>query len=643
MWPLFLRSRLYKYSSTALLGLCFSFHTFSQSTPIPTPKSVEYPGIIESLEKLIQIDNTKYKNKHDQLAKNGSGPVDFSGVNSLEIDPDYLNSVILHSNPGYIKLASTNKCRFYDTLINNLLRSAEGDINNVFVTYVNKNSERGSAVVSKRDFVSKVVGLECPETPKLIEQFQVKNLDKTIQSTSFDAPTGEDQCHNIYLEKLSDPKTPYYCNLHEFMKEANGSRGSPKDLKQRKALSKVLAKKLGPTRKDYLQSLCENLEDEALFCQDFLNVSFWSKVASGAESRIYAEDICKNMYGVAYISDAQLAQCIARIKKENDHCLYPGGRSQGLTPAPQCDTLATALNYSSLRSDYRDCPASSDQQAATNMGRILLNISKDKIPPIEGACSTISSGITYNFNNRFNNDENWGLEACYDNTLSEKEICHKTFFGRFGNDPASYNLVVADIIRKTRGADARLKCQMVDSEDYNPMLLQYKSGCYIIYERQKCYLSQCDHKIIYNAQTIDYIKLKNTITLDYFPSNIVNEKYSQQYMLTHDYGQKGKALKNLTNISSFFQKNKSGIIHGVGCAEDLLPSFFKIRAFNQCTPLPFIIDGMIKEKNKVSFVTRSAADTLQAPRLINWSLIYSAVKGYQNSHPLKLWTLYGLD
>ena len=90
-------------------------------------------------------------------------------------------------------------------------------------------------------------------------------------------------------------------------------------------------------------------------------------------------------------------------------------------------------------------------------------------------------------------------------------------------------------------------------------------------------------------------------------------------------------------------KNKKGIIHGIGCAEDLLPSFFKTKAFNQCSPLPFIIDGMLKENDKVVFVTRSGADSLQAPRLVGWSLVYSAVKSYQRTHPLKLWTLDGLD
>jgi hypothetical protein len=343
------------------------------------------------------------------------------------------------------------------------------------------------------------------------------------------------------------------------------------------------------------------------------------------------------------LTQDQLKQCLSKMRKENDLCLYPGGRSLGLTPLPQCDSLATALNYSSLRSDYRDCPVSSDQQIITNMGRILLNISKEPIKPLSGPCSALSTGVTFEFNKRFNNDEGWKLEACYDDALAEKEVCQKIFFGSYGDQPESITKSIADILRKTRGADETLKCKMVDSEDYNPILLEFKSGCYIVYDRSKCFVSQCKTKIIYNDRTIEHIKIKNRVALDYFPTSIVNERFSQHYLLTRDYRQNGRSLNSLIGINAFFKKSKKGIIHGVGCAEDLLPSFFKNQAFNQCSPLPFIIDGMIRENDKTIFVTRTALDSLQAPRLVNWSLVFSAVKSYQRIHPLRLWTLYGLD
>jgi hypothetical protein len=131
--------------------------------------------------------------------------------------------------------------------------------------------------------------------------------------------------------------------------------------------------------------------------------------------------------------------------------------------------------------------------------------------------------------------------------------------------------------------------------------------------------------------------------IDYFPTAVKDERFSQHYLLTRDFKQSGKSLNNLSGITKFFKSSNKGIIHGVGCAEFLLPTFFKLRSINQCTPLPFIIDGMIKEVDKTVFTTRTAVDSLQAPRLISWSSIYSGVKSYQQLHPLKMWTMYGLD
>jgi len=632
-----------KKLSTALLGLCFFSSLNAQTTPLPTPQSTEYPGIIETFEKLIKIDADRFKNKSNELIKSGQVFADSKEVTSLDLDPDFLNSVILHSDPGYIRMASINKCRFYDTLVTDLLKTSEGKIKNVFVTYINNKSERESAIISKQDFLNKVVNQECPETKNLIAQFQVKVLDNTLKDIVFEVPTGKEQCHNVHLAWVKNPKMPYLCQLYEYINDAREGHGDSKDLSQRRSMAKVLEQKQTLTQKEYIENICTHLANEDLFCEEFLNVSFWNKVSNGYEDKIYAQDICKKVYNTSELSVAQIKQCLARMKKENDICLYPAGRNHGLTPQPECDDISTAMNFSALRSNYKDCPGNSDQLAVTNMARLLLNISKEPIKAYKGICSTISAGETLDFNKRFDNEENWKLEACFDDKVNEKEVCFKTYFGQYGEQSEGFDKVVANILRLTRGADPTLRCEMVDSQDFNPLLLQYKSGCQIIYERSKCFLSQCEHRILYNDRTIDFIKLKNRLSFDYFPTTLKEERFAQQYILTAEYKQTGKTLSNLTNISHFFKYSKRGIIHGIGCSEELLPSFFKTKSFNQCTPLPFIIDGMIKEKEKVVFVTRTAVDSLQAPRIISWANIYSAVKAYQKNQPLKIWTLYGFD
>jgi hypothetical protein len=203
--------------------------------------------------------------------------------------------------------------------------------------------------------------------------------------------------------------------------------------------------------------------------------------------------------------------------------------------------------------------------------------------------------------------------------------------------------VVAEILYRTKGAPQNVKCQIVSSETYNPTLLEYRYGCFIVYDPANCGLAQCDHRVVYNEREIKDLKLRGQLALDYFPTSLTTEKYSQTYILQRDAQKKTRAVQTLPAIEIFFKNNPKGLIHGVGCAEDLLPSFFRKHTFNQCTPLPFIVDGILKQGDRVALVTRSAADNVHAPRLVSWGLVYSAVKTYQWHHPLKLWTLHAIN
>lgn len=622
------------------MGLCLS--SLAQTTPLETPKDIDYPGTIETFEKLIQIDDAKFEKRLDFLIKNGSVFTDASAVRDLDLDPDFLNSIVLHSDPGYLRLASSSKCRFYESILTDLLRSAEGKIRNILITYIEKET-RFHAVISRKDFLTKVVNQECPETQKNIAAFQVRTLQDTLKKINFEIPSGVDQCRNIHINWVNNPQTPFLCQIHEYIKEARAGDGDPKDLKTRRAVAKILDDKMTLVQEDYLENLCSNLDSEDLFCEEFLNVSFWTKIAGGYEDKIYAQNICQGLSKTETLSEAQYLSCLARLKKEKDLCLYPGGPGSGIRPQPDCDQISTALNFSSLDANYIDCPGNSDQMIATNMGRIINHFTPGDPPEVQGPCQALSAGLTYSFNKNFDNDENWKLEACYEDKLLEREICTKTFFGKYGNLPESYTSVVAEILKKTRGAEQNLVCKMVDSKVYNPLLLEYKSGCYIIYDQEHCFISQCKHKILYNDRPIDFISIKGQATMPYFPLNLREERFSQQYLLTRDFKKNGKILRNLSSVHEYLKKSKNGIIHGVGCAEDLLPSFFKSRSLNQCTPLPFVINGIIKEKDKVVFITLTGADSVHAPRLISWSTIFSGVKSYQRFHPLKLWTMYALD
>ncbi len=628
-----------------ILLSCLSSFSFAQQKELPlsSPPEIEYPGIIQTFESLIEIDKNKINELRKKIPENNDELKDSKKVLNLELQVDFLNSIILHSKSAYVKMASSDRCRMYDAILTDLLKSSEGKISQVFINYTTRSGQKQTAILSKKDFLTNVVNQECPQTTKLVEQFQIKILDQTLNSIQFEIPTNIDQCRISHLGWQKNAKTPYLCQIYEYLEEVNKNEGDPKTLKQRKAVGKVLESKLTNHQKDYIENLCENLDDEQSYCDNFLKISFWSKIADQQKDKIYLEDICKNINKKNKLNEVDYKICLNRIKSEQDLCLYGKENNHHLSPNLDCDSLSIALNHSSLKSNYNDCPGVNDQMASNLFSRIFFNINNSEPKEYSGPCSVISSGEVVKFNEKFNNDEAWTLKACYFDKIKEREICSNTFFGEYENHPYSLTKVIANILKETKGASESLKCSMIDNSEYNPLLLEYKNGCHIIYEKLKCLQSECKFKIVFNDREIKDINIQGRNLLDFYPSSIKNERFSIHYLLKNDFKQSIIQISNLTFATSFFNKSKKGVLYGVGCAEDLLPSFFKSNYLNQCSPVPFIVDGIVKNESEISFVTRTSLDSLQTPRLIQWSQIFSGVKSYQKFHPLKIWSLHGIN
>jgi len=641
MLPRFSLSQYYKtILGMALSGSCL--FSFAQTPPLQAPQSTDYPGMIETFEKLIGVDQTKFSKKVEVLLKEQK-PFNETSAQNIRMDTDFLNSVVLHSNPGYIKLASGDKCRFYSTVITDLLKTSEGKIKNIIISYTDKEDRLHSAVLNKRDFLNKVVLNECPGISKHLRDFEIKNLSTTLEKILFEVPSSKDHCANIHLSWQVNPQTPFLCQIRDYIEEAKRGEGDPKDLQQRRQLAKVIDSKLTLVQKDYLENLCKNLDEKELFCSEFLNVSFWNKIASGLNEKIYLDEICKNALKTSTLSNLQYRECLSRLKRENDLCLYNPTTKEGLTPHMQCDHLSLALNHSQLRSNYADCPGVSSNQIFNNISRLLMEFSGEKVKNTIGQCSVLPTAQTLTFNQKADNDESWKLEACYFDKIKDREICQKTFFGSYDNHPYSYTTAVAQALINTRGAPSKITCNMVDEETFNPLLLEYKNGCHIIYNQANCTPTECPHRIVYNDRPFDLMKIKGGVDFEYFPLSVRTERLSQSYLIETELKKKQLKLHNTTMVKSYFKRAKKPLIHGIGCAEDLLPTFFRAQSLRQCSPLPFIIDGMIEDNDRFSFVIRTAVDSLQAPRIMSWSQVYSGVKSYQEAHPLKIWTLHAID
>jgi hypothetical protein len=58
--------------------------------------------------------------------------------------------------------------------------------------------------------------------------------------------------------------------------------------------------------------------------------------------------------------------------------------------------------------------------------------------------------------------------------------------------------------------------------------------------------------------------------------------------------------------------------------------------------MPFIVDGVHSDEMAMTLSVRPSVSDLHSPMPIHWNYVYSAVVNYQELHPIKSWTLYGL-
>ena len=612
----------------------------AQTTPFA--QSVVHPGALETMRQLTEFDKVRLNSKISAVSGRKVTVRDIEADSKIDIDPDFLNSIILNTPATFMALAAQGKCAFYNALLADLLRTRDGKIEEIVIQYQKKDGTKISAVMGKRDFIDKVIAPNCPNTAKLVSGFQINSLDAVIKSTAFDAPTSRAQCDVQFNNWVQDSKSPFWCQIDEVIKNSVKMEKKiiPAD-KNTINLGTLLRRKLGD-KIEYLSNFCANADSQQVFCTNAFSSSFFSRITDKSRTDIYIKDICQEYLAKNVWSPAVANECASILKREPDACLWGTIAESGLSPRPSCDQLSLALNNSSLWANYDDCPRYSDNQAVTNVGRILLNIERPVIGATRGLCSAISAATVLSFNRKFDNEAMWTAGVCYFDKIDEKEKCLPAYNGDYGDGAHSITRVMGEVLSRTKGADRNTVCKLVSKADWNPQFLDYKYGCFIAYDPDNCGFGQCSSKIYFNEKEIKGITIKSQLAFDYFPNSLVNEKFSQTYILQRDAQKQTRALQTLPALQIFFKENPKGIIHGIGCAEDLLPGFFKKVSLNQCTPLPFIVDGLIQNGDRSTLVTRSAADDVHAPRLLPWGQVFSAVKSFQVHQPLKQWTLHAI-
>lgn len=593
----------------------------------------ENPGIVESLERLIEVHKKQYEQNKSKIQSNLKALNDISGLKDLRLDPQFVRSLIAHSDDKYLRLAQKDECKFLSALENNLLRTTEGEVTSIFVTFKNTEGAVESAAIPKDDFFSQIYKKKCLNNSEFATLFSEANFQKTIEGINFIVPKNESSCQSIHKEWLDNPFSSYLCRINQIIKKSKSPRQTD-----------LYKSKIPTLQKTYIENLCNNITSPQRFCENYLKKDIWNKVING-EAPLYKMSYkCQNLLGTeAELSIKDLKNCGAKLLTSPTVCETNGTKNYPSDfPLQNCDNISEALNKSKLVTNYHDCPGNVDNEAITNIHRLVNHFSKTKIYSSKETCAGEANYTFARLNFDINHEEGWPLKICFMNRITEKETCVPYIPGSRADEPLSEDQVIAKILYQQKGAPAKVKCRIVDSKTYSPVRSDFKFGCFIVYNADSCTTLNCNKKVIWEDVTLNDIKFIGRPTFDYFPTAFANERYSFDNMINEARGTQGRSIKNLTDMKFFLDTIPNGVVHGVGCVEDLIPEEFQRTAMNQCHPMPFIIDGHLVIKNETWLVFRAAIDDLHSPRLVLWQNIFNAVSAHRELHPLNTWTLYGI-
>lgn len=563
-------------------------------------------------------------------------------INEVYLDPTYLNLIIQNTPSRYIGLAINDRCSLYDMLHTNLLRLPNGEIKNVIINYRNKESKIQKRLMTLQSFFTKVAYKQCPKVKIFNTYFRPQNLRNTLSKIKLESPKSKKECIDTIKEMQNDYKAPYLCHIVEEMRGLsqltqrlnNLSKADFKDrtlIQKKIKIAKLYRKLVSPNAAEVLKERCLNLDAPEKYCAGYFKKNFWTtEHLRDKKSPIFS----------SFCDTKNTKQCVIKLNKDQSVCQKQSEDYPALFPRPDCNKTSQTLIASRLFKDYKDCPYKVGNLAVTTFGR-LLNHHEDYITNQKFNCHTSLTYPVAKINEELTEFGSWQIRACYDDKIKRKKVCHPVVLGHVKNDDLSITKVMKKIAGRQRGYQGA-ECELISENEYKPTLLKFKTGCYIITDNKECTATQCKFKVIIDEEDFTSYTFESDLRFNLFSTDFLGENKA---MIPVYANKKRKELKIIKNISSFektFNDKKNSIFVGVGCAEDLLPSHFKRNHINECRPLPFIVDGYFEDKGIYSLITRTSYDHLHAPRVIAWNYIFSAIKNYQNLHPINAWRFYAI-
>lgn len=600
-------------------------------------------GLYLSFEKLLNGQKSKYQTLSNSLVNQDFSIDEVDDIDSIKLDPEYLNLIIQNTPSRYILLASNDRCSLYDLMQTDLLKSPDGFVKNVIINYQDKQKKLQKRILVKEKFLNLIGHVQCPKVKEFKNHFSTTNARKTLQNIKLIPPTSKKECYDLFESFKSDVKSPYLCNIVEQLRSIKKNTTllnniDRTDYKARSTYQKKLTraasfdKILSVPAKKMLTGLCLNLDSPQNYCSQYFTKSFWTEnYALDSDSAILT----------SYCNGKNKNKCLNTLNSNPSFCHFAGQEYQALFPKPDCSNISRALLKSQTNKFASDCPARTGNDAITSFSRVL-NHRKNQTSR-DFSCQVNSSLAFAKFTQEADDFQSWQVNLCFLNKLDgNRKVCYPTLYDDLHKDELSLPIVVGKILARTKGFKDS-KCEMTDLSDYKPALLKFRSGCHILYDKNKCTSTNCELKILLDEQDVSETILNEAvIDFNLFPIDFINENKSIIKIYAKNNKLDMKTIKNITSFLAVKKNHPFASFIGVGCREDLLPSFFQGTSLNTCNPLPFTVDGYFEDSGSYALVVRTALDQIHAPRIIPWTYIFNSVKSYQELHPIKLWGFYAI-
>ena len=641
-----------------LWSLLYSQVIWAQETPLITDST----GIIRPLVRAIQDSKNELKSFKKNIKANSTKIIDQENIKDFRIVPIQMSSILLFTSSKYLTWAGADYCRFLSLLENQLVRDAQGVVTRLILQTENSVSkEKEILFVNIQRFLRISYANHCITNQNIQTLFKKSNIVRTLKKLNLNPMTTRTACRKQCSKLRKNDLVPHLCEIVEQKKRLKSYLKRKNTLtKQNKTVPFSLLRRIKKvfhelkvvtkSQQSFLKEFCSDLDSKDNFCSKQLDTDLWKEVQSGQRPEYLLSYLCSSLSKKKKTSKASISECISLLRSSPQVCLTANYyTSPSLLPHPDCTTLEKNLTPSHLYTDYEDCPGFMSNTYITNAARIIKHFKKQKEvntknikkkTAAESCTDTLYKELAELYY-KFDKNKKFDTKICFMSPIIQLRKCIPYLPGA-ANVPQSEANVLSKVLFQLRGISESTKCRMANFNKFNPRLLEYKNGCVIAYKKKDCTTSGCPKNIYYNSRKINGISYEGKLKIEYRPLHFNNTQYAINRQIKKVYKLNEKKIHNLTEAVFFLNLNKNNIIHGVGCAEDIYPSKFPRRTMNQCRILPFIIDGHRTENNQTFLITRTAIDDLHSPRAINWVFLYSAIKSYQQIHPLRNWTLYGI-